>query len=127
MIVRRCEPRLQAISCAQLQEAAAGSFRCSHPLCAAAEVAAVGFGRALPHMLDEEGIDLVDEGGVGGVGGAHVDAREEILDRVWGQDYFGDLKIVDVNIRRLRLKIEDNVQEPNYITTVWGYGYKWGF
>lgn len=54
-------------------------------------------------------------------------SREEILDRVWGQDYFGDLKIVDVNIRRLRLKIEDNVQSPNYITTVWGYGYKWGF
>ena len=47
-------------------------------------------------------------------------SREEIL------DYFGELKIVDVNIRRLRLKIEDNVQNPAYITTVWGYGYKWG-
>ena len=45
----------------------------------------------------------------------------------WGRDYFGELKIVDVNIRRLRLKIEDNVQNPMYITTVWGYGYKWGF
>ena len=54
-------------------------------------------------------------------------AREEILDMVWGRDYFGELKIVDVNIRRLRLKIEDNVQNPTYITTVWGYGYKWGF
>jgi len=54
-------------------------------------------------------------------------SREEILDRVWGRDYFGELKIVDVNIRRLRLKIEDNVQNPVYITTVWGYGYKWGF
>ena len=54
-------------------------------------------------------------------------SRENILDRVWGRDYFGDLKIVDVNIRRLRLKIEDNVQNPIYITTVWGYGYKWGF
>ena len=53
-------------------------------------------------------------------------SREEILDRVWGRDYFGELKIVDVNIRRLRLKIEDNVQNPIYITTVWGYGYKWG-
>ena len=53
-------------------------------------------------------------------------SREEILDRVWGRDYFGELKIVDVNIRRLRLKIEDNVQNPTYITTVWGYGYKWG-
>ena len=54
-------------------------------------------------------------------------SREEILDMVWGRDYFGELKIVDVNIRRLRLKIEDNVQNPVYITTVWGYGYKWGF
>ena len=53
-------------------------------------------------------------------------AREEILDKVWGRDYFGQLKIVDVNIRRLRLKIEDNVQNPTYITTVWGFGYKWG-
>jgi DNA-binding response OmpR family regulator len=54
-------------------------------------------------------------------------SREEILDRVWGRDYFGELKIVDVNIRRLRLKIEDNATNPVYITTVWGYGYKWGF
>jgi len=54
-------------------------------------------------------------------------SREELLDMVWGRDYFGELKIVDVNIRRLRLKIEDNVQNPTYITTVWGYGYKWGF
>ncbi len=49
-------------------------------------------------------------------------SREEILDMVWGRDYFGELKIVDVNIRRLRLKIEDNVQNPIYITTVWGMG-----
>ena len=54
-------------------------------------------------------------------------SREEILDMVWGRDYFGELKIVDVNIRRLRLKIEDNATNPAYITTVWGYGYKWGF
>ena len=53
-------------------------------------------------------------------------SREEILDTVWGQDYFGELKIVDVNIRRLRLKIEDNVQTPTFITTVWGHAYKWG-
>ena len=52
-------------------------------------------------------------------------AREEILDVVWGKDYFGELKIVDVNIRRLRIKIEDNAQKPSYINTVWGYGYKW--
>ena len=53
-------------------------------------------------------------------------SREEILDTVWGHDYFGDLKIVDVNIRRLRLKIEDDTANPTYITTVWGFGYKWG-
>ena len=53
-------------------------------------------------------------------------SREEILDAVWGKDYFGELKIVDVNIRRLRIKIEDDAQNPAFITTVWGYGYKWG-
>ena len=53
-------------------------------------------------------------------------SREEILSSVWGEKYYGELKIVDVNIRRLRLKIEDNVQNPTYITTVWGFGYKWG-
>ena len=53
-------------------------------------------------------------------------SREEILDAVWGKDYFGELKIVDVNIRRLRIKIEDNATAPAYIGTVWGYGYKWG-
>ncbi len=53
-------------------------------------------------------------------------SREEILDAVWGRDYFGELKIVDVNIRRLRLKIEDNPNNPSYITTVWGFGYQWG-
>ncbi len=54
-------------------------------------------------------------------------SREEILDAVWGKDYFGELKIVDVNIRRLRIKIEDDPTNPTYITTVWGFGYKWGF
>ena len=54
-------------------------------------------------------------------------SREEILDSVWGRDYFGELKIVDVNIRRLRIKIEDDPTNPAYITTMWGYGYKWGF
>ena len=52
-------------------------------------------------------------------------SREEILDLVWGQDYFGELKIVDVNIRRLRMKIEDDTANPTYIVTVWGYGYQW--
>ena len=53
-------------------------------------------------------------------------SREEILDTVWGRDYFGELKIVDVNIRRLRIKIEDDPTNPSFINTVWGYGYKWG-
>ena len=52
-------------------------------------------------------------------------SREEILDSVWGKDYFGEVKIVDVNIRRLRMKIEDEPSNPKYLTTVWGYGYKW--
>ena len=54
-------------------------------------------------------------------------SREDILTSVWGRDYEGELKIVDVNIRRLRIKIEDKPTEPEYITTVWGYGYKWGY
>jgi len=53
-------------------------------------------------------------------------SREDILNTVWGRDYFGELKIADVNIRRLRIKIEDDATNPTYITTVWGYGYKWG-
>ncbi|MBQ9980746.1 MAG: response regulator transcription factor [Oscillospiraceae bacterium] len=53
-------------------------------------------------------------------------SREEILSQVWGKDYFGELKVVDVNMRRLRIKIEEDSTNPEYITTVWGYGYKWG-
>ena len=53
-------------------------------------------------------------------------SREEILSVVWGREYEGELKIVDVNIRRLRIKIEDDTANPTYITTVWGFGYKWG-
>ncbi len=53
-------------------------------------------------------------------------SREDILTTVWGRDYDGELKIVDVNIRRLRVKIEDDTANPTYITTVWGFGYKWG-
>jgi len=54
-------------------------------------------------------------------------SREEILKFVWGENYLGELKIVDVNIRRLRVKIEDDPTNPIYITTIWGYGYKWEF
>ena len=53
-------------------------------------------------------------------------SREDILAAVWGRDYDGELKIVDVNIRRLRIKIEDDTANPTYINTVWGFGYKWG-
>ena len=53
-------------------------------------------------------------------------SRSEILAAVWGRDYEGELKIVDVNIRRLRIKIEDDATNPSYIATVWGFGYKWG-
>ncbi len=53
-------------------------------------------------------------------------SREDILATVWGREYEGELKIVDVNIRRLRIKVEDDATTPTYITTVWGYGYKWG-
>lgn len=53
-------------------------------------------------------------------------SRENILTSVWGRDYEGDLKIVDVNIRRLRIKIENDTAAPTFITTVWGFGYKWG-
>ena len=52
-------------------------------------------------------------------------SRDELLDLVWGQNYFGDVKIIDVNIRRLRAKIEDNPSNPSYIETIWGIGYRW--
>ena len=53
-------------------------------------------------------------------------SREDIMSAVWGREYEGDLKIVDVNIRRLRIKVEDDATNPAFITTVWGFGYKWG-
>lgn len=51
--------------------------------------------------------------------------RNDILLKVWGDGYFGEEKIVDVNIRRLRMKIEDDPSDPKYLVTVWGMGYKW--
>lgn len=54
-------------------------------------------------------------------------SREDILKAVWGQQFNGEYKTVDVNIRRLRIKIEADPTEPEYLTTVWGYGYKWGY
>ena len=51
--------------------------------------------------------------------------RMDILNHVWGDAYVGEDKIVDVNIRRLRMKVEDEPSNPKYIITVWGLGYKW--
>lgn len=51
--------------------------------------------------------------------------RTDILKFVWGDAYFGDEKVVDVNIHRLRNKIEDEPSNPKHLTTVWGMGYKW--
>jgi DNA-binding response OmpR family regulator len=52
-------------------------------------------------------------------------SRHDLLDRVWGINYMGDPKIVDVNIRRIRRKIEEDPSAPRYLLTVWGYGYRW--
>ncbi|MBZ2174502.1 response regulator transcription factor [Schnuerera sp. xch1] len=52
-------------------------------------------------------------------------SRDEILNLIWGYDFIGDTKIVDVNIRRLRSKIETDSKNPYYIETVWGVGYRW--
>ena len=51
--------------------------------------------------------------------------RTNIVTHVWGEAYYGEEKIVDVNIRRLRMKIEDEPSNPRHIVTVWGLGYKW--
>ncbi|MBP0963686.1 MAG: response regulator transcription factor [Oscillospiraceae bacterium] len=51
--------------------------------------------------------------------------RSSILTHIWGENYFGDDKIVDVNVRRIRMKIEDEPSNPRYIQTIWGFGYKW--
>lgn len=52
-------------------------------------------------------------------------SRNDILNKVWGGDYYGEEKIVDVNVRRLRMKIEDTPSVPKHIVTVWSVGYKW--
>lgn len=51
--------------------------------------------------------------------------RLSILRHIWGESYVGEDKIIDVNIRRLRMKIEEDPSAPRYIHTVWGFGYKW--
>ncbi len=52
--------------------------------------------------------------------------RDELMDLAWGEEFRGDAKIVDVNIRRIRAKIEENPAKPKFIQTVWGVGYRWG-
>jgi two-component system response regulator RegX3 len=51
--------------------------------------------------------------------------RTDILRHVWGDNYVGEEKIVDVNVRRLRMKVEDEPSTPKHIITVWGLGYRW--
>nr|WP_072514344.1 response regulator transcription factor [Ndongobacter massiliensis] len=51
--------------------------------------------------------------------------REEIMRLAWGEEFHGETKIVDVNIRRIRSKIEENPSKPEYLETVWGVGYRW--
>lgn len=53
-----------------------------------------------------------------------VFSREQLYERIWGFDSYGDLNTVTVTINRLRQKIEDNSKNPKYILTVWGVGYK---
>jgi DNA-binding response OmpR family regulator len=52
-------------------------------------------------------------------------SRDELLNLVWGYNFIGDPKIVDVNIRRLRTKVEESSSNPKFIETVWGTGYRW--
>lgn len=52
-------------------------------------------------------------------------SRDSILSTIWGKNYYGDIKVVDVNIRRIRKKIESDPSRPVYLKTVWGYGYRW--
>lgn len=54
-----------------------------------------------------------------------VFTRDNILDEVWGINYIGDIKVVDVNIRRIRRKIESDPSNPKYLCTDWGNGYFW--
>ncbi|MEL6552788.1 MAG: response regulator transcription factor [Cyanobacteria bacterium J06621_11] len=51
-------------------------------------------------------------------------SREELLEKIWGYDYEGDTRVVDVYVRKLRAKIELNAAQPDYIQTVWGVGYR---
>jgi DNA-binding response OmpR family regulator len=54
-----------------------------------------------------------------------VFSREQLLSEIWGYEFIGDSRIVDVHIRRLRKKIEEDPSQPKHIETVWGTGYRW--
>jgi DNA-binding response OmpR family regulator len=58
--------------------------------------------------------------------GGRVVTREELLARVWGYDYYGDTRLLDVHVRRLRLKVEADADRPAAVLTVRGAGYRWG-
>ncbi|KEP72370.1 hypothetical protein HR12_46015 [Microbacterium sp. SUBG005] len=55
---------------------------------------------------------------------ARVLTRGQLIDRVWGTDYFGDTKTLDVHIKRIRSRIEQNPSEPSMLVTVRGLGYR---
>ena len=54
-----------------------------------------------------------------------VMTRDTLIDRVWGSDYFGDTKTLDVHVKRLRAKIEKEPSEPQLVVTIRGLGYKY--
>lgn len=72
------------------------------------------------HLTSTEFRLLTDLASVDG----KVLSREDLLERVWGYDYFGDSRLVDVHMRRLRTKIEPDPANPTYLVTVRGAGYK---
>ncbi len=76
-------------------------------------------GREL-HLTATEFRLLVELAGADG----RILSREELLEKVWGYDYFGDTRLVDVHTRRLRMKIEPDPANPSYLQTVRGAGYK---
>lgn len=52
-------------------------------------------------------------------------SRDQLLNQIWGEHYSGETKVVDVNIRRIRQKIEINPSDPQFLLTIWGKGYMW--
>ncbi len=112
--------RVGRSAAAPLQDENAPTTLVSGELCA---------GREPPRPAEGGQAHRADSGGVPDHGAVlpqpGVALVREILKGVWGENYFGDVKIVDVNIRRLRMKVEDEPSHPTHILTVWGYGYRW--